>query len=162
MAIINHALTVLYKKSDSIRDFNKYEQILVSKTILKVVDAYAPYSQFKVAAGVLTNKHQISFGTNIENAVFPIGSCAERNVLAHCISNFPNEIITTLTIYGNSEKRPKNQFTSPCGMCRQAILEAEMRQNYPIKIILIKAENDLMIFESANAILPFAFTQKDL
>lgn len=162
MSINNHTLTVSYKKLDSIEDLNILEQNLVNQTISKVVDAYAPYSNFHVAAGTLTIKERFSFGTNIENASFPVGTCAERNVLSHIISSFPEDIIRCITIYGKHQTNPKNQFISPCGMCRQAILEAEIRQNAPIKIILIKDENNFVIFESAASILPFAFTQKDL
>ena len=102
------------------------------------------------------------FGTNIENASYPIGTCAERNVLANCISNCPKDIITTVTVYAEKVLAKLKTPITPCGMCRQALLEAENRQSAPIKIIMIGNDNNYLIVEKCAHLLPFAFDGSEL
>ena len=124
-----------YFTSSNLKDFSLDEQILIEKTISKAKDAYAPYSKFNVSAGILLENNEILLGTNVENASYPIGTCAERNVLSYCISNHPNTIIKTIAVYAEKEIEKLTLPITPCGMCRQALLEAENRQEKSIKLI---------------------------
>ena len=126
-----------FYKSNDISDFNDLEQSLIQKTIAKAKDAYAPYSRFNVSAGLLLENESMLFGTNVENASYPVGICAERNVLANCMSNQSNENITTITVYAEKDIAKLKTPITPCGMCRQALLEAENRQSLAIKVIMI-------------------------
>ncbi|MGL5834853.1 MAG: cytidine deaminase [Waterburya sp.] len=82
--------------------------------------AYAPYSQFKVGAAVLTSTGEIFPGCNIENASYGLSICAERNAIANAIIGSQEDTITIKAIaVANSQNVP----CSPCGACRQVIWE---------------------------------------
>ena len=146
-----------YFTTSEINNFTEQERDLITKTIGQAKNAYAPYSKFNVSAGVLLDNGSILTGTNVENASYPIGTCAERNVLSYCISNHPKNIITTIAVYAEKEIEKLTTPITPCGMCRQALLEAENRQEKPIKIIMIGHNNQFLIVEKCVHLLPFAF-----
>lgn len=151
-----------YYTSNKIEDFSELEQNLITETIEKAKNAYAPYSKFNVSAGVLLNNDAILTATNVENASYPIGVCAERNVMAFVMSNFPNEEISTVAVYAEKEIEKLKTPITPCGMCRQALLEAENKQNKSIKIIMIGNNNNFLIVEKCVHLLPFAFDGSEL
>lgn len=124
--------------------------------------AYAPYSKFHVASvGKLRNGHIVK-GTNQENASFPVGICAERSLLAAIGTLYPNEIIETIAITYQPQEGSSNHPISPCGMCRQALVEYENRVRHPIRIILAGMEGPIYIIRTAKDLLPFAFSDTDL
>lgn len=82
--------------------------------------AYAPYSQFKVGAAVLTATGEIFAGCNVENASYGLSMCAERNAIANAIITSKQDTINIVAIaIANSQNVP----CSPCGACRQVIWE---------------------------------------
>lgn len=84
----------------------------------KVCDAaYAPYSRFKVGAAVRGPSGVIHVGCNVENAAFPVGSCAEVGAIAAMIAAGERRICDIL-IVGDSD-----EAATPCGACRQRIAE---------------------------------------
>lgn len=82
--------------------------------------AYAPYSQFKVGAAVLTSTGEIFPGCNIENASYGLSICAERNAIANAIIGSQKD---TITIKAIAVTNNQNVSCSPCGACRQVIWE---------------------------------------
>ena len=83
-------------------------------------NAYAPYSQFKVGAAVLTSTGKIFAGCNVENASYGLSMCAERNAIANAIiGNSEAKIVVRAIAIANSQ----NVSCSPCGACRQVIWE---------------------------------------
>lgn len=162
MGISKKSISINYSTQDNINEFNILEKELILKTIDISKNAYAPYSKFEVSSGILLDDKTSFFGTNVENAAYPVGVCAERNVLANVTSNHPDKKIISITIYAHNTQKALNEFVSPCGMCRQAILEAEVHQKSPINIILIGPENRFIIFEKALDLLPMAFTNTAL
>jgi cytidine deaminase len=82
--------------------------------------AYAPYSQFKVGAAVLTSTGEIFPGCNIENASYGLSICAERNAIANAIIGSEKD---TMTIKAIAVANSQNVSCSPCGACRQVIWE---------------------------------------
>ena len=148
--------------------YNSIDELSVTdaKLLLKAREvtqqAYAPYSQFYVGAiAMLTNGETVS-GTNQENASFPVGLCAERALLAAAATLFPDVAIDTVAISYNNNKGESNRPISPCGMCRQALSEFEVRVNQPIRIILGGLTGQVYIIASASLLLPLTFTAKDL
>lgn len=81
------------------------------------VRAYAPYSRFKVGAAVRTAQGLIFTGCNVENAAYPIGTCAEAGAIAAMIAAGENKIEEIL-VFGEGEA-----LVTPCGGCRQRIRE---------------------------------------
>ena len=96
------------------------KQQLIEAATLARDSAYAPYSQFRVGAAVLTSTGKIVPGCNVENASYGLSMCAERNAIANAIIAPGSDKIDIRAIaVVNSENVP----CSPCGACRQVIWE---------------------------------------
>ena len=124
--------------------------------------AYAPYSKFRVGAVArLVNGKTIS-GTNQESASFPAGICAERVLLSALSSLYPDIAIESIAISYQQEKKESDHPISPCGICRQSLLEYELRMNHPIRLILSGMIGKVFIIPRADSLLPLAFTSEEL
>lgn len=119
--------------------------------------AFAPYSNFRVGAAAKLNTGEIIIGSNQESASYPVGICAERTLLNSIGSQHPNKTILTLAVSYDPLGKPSNEPLSPCGMCRQSILDFENRYQAPIRVILSGLEGEVMVFETASNLLPFGF-----
>lgn len=133
------------------------DQPLVHQAFDAMEKAYAPYSKFKVGASVLLATGQVICGSNQENIAFPSGLCAERVALNYVGANFPEVVIDTLCIVARGELMPNEQLLSPCGGCRQVMLESENRQVTPIRVILVNQDQRTMIVHRVKDLLPFGF-----
>lgn len=120
------------------------ELILFAKKASK--NSYSPYSNYKVGAALLTKSGKIFAGTNIENASFPAGMCAERVAMFKAISEGYKDF-KALAIYAQGK-----HFPFPCGICRQVI--AEFSTDLPI--IIAKSENKYVI-KNISDLLPSVF-----
>ena len=80
-------------------------------------NAYAPYSHFPVGAAILTPSGRIHAGCNVENAAYPVGSCAEAGAIAAMVAAGETEIAALLTICDSIE------VGTCCGGCRQRVRE---------------------------------------
>ncbi|MBU3161522.1 cytidine deaminase [Clostridium frigoris] len=127
-------------------------QDLVSKAIDARKNSYSPYSKFKVGAAVLTYDGKIYSGCNIENASYGATNCAERTAIYKAVSE-GYTTIKAIAIVG-----VENDYTYPCGICRQVIAEFA---SVDTKIILGKGETEYLV-KTLDEILPGAFTKKDL
>lgn len=124
--------------------------------------AYAPYSKFYVGAVAVLENGELVSGTNQENASYPVGICAERVLLGTVATIHPDIPIKTMAISYYSDSIKSDHPISPCGMCRQALLEYESRTNKPIRIILSGQEGKVYIIKTVRNLLPFAFTSDEL
>ena len=120
---------------DSIDDLSKEDAFLLQQAREITQTAYAPYSQFYVGAVARLNNGEIVKGTNQENASFPVSICAERSLLSSTAALFPSANIETMAISYHNQNGKSREPVSPCGMCRQALLEHEKRYDHPIKLI---------------------------
>lgn len=127
-------------------------KILVSKAFEGRSNAYVPYSNFKVGAAILMEDGSIYTGCNIENASYGATNCAERTAIFKAISDGHKEI-KAIAIVGL-----ENDYTYPCGICRQVIAEFAAED---IKIIIAKNKDEYIV-KNLEEILPGAFTKKDL
>jgi cytidine deaminase len=125
-------------------------------------NAYAPYSNFWVGAAARLSSNQIIIGANQESASFPVGVCAERALLNSVGSQFPELSIVTMAVSYQPVGKDSKEPISPCGMCRQSLLDFENRYGAPIKIILAGLEGPVMMIDSASYLLPFGFDGKIL
>ena len=126
--------------------------LLVQKAYEGRQNAYVPYSNFKVGAAVLAENNKIYTGCNIENASYGATNCAERTAIFKAVSE-GNRTIKAIAIVG-----VENDYTYPCGICRQVIIEFADKD---IKIILGKSPSEY-IAKTMEEILPGAFTKEDL
>lgn len=124
--------------------------------------AYAPYSNFLVGAVAKLVNGEIVVGTNQENASYPVGICAERVLLSSLSSLFPNVAIETMAISYHSVLGKSDKPVSPCGMCRQALVEYENRTKKPFRLILSGMEGEVFVVDKADQLLPLSFTSDDL
>ena len=124
--------------------------------------AYAPYSNFWVGAAARLISGEIVTGANQENASYPVGTCAERVLLGHAALRYPGDAIVTLAISYHPKGKSSHEPLFPCGMCRQALLEQELRFQRPIRLILSGLDGPVQCVESAHSLLPFAFTGQGL
>ena len=135
---------------------------LVDVAKSKTQDAYCPYSHFHVGAAVQLENDVIVTGTNQENAAYPSGLCAERTALFYANSQYPNIPVKALAIAAyNKEEGIIHNPISPCGSCRQIMLETEKRFGKPMRILLCGSE-EVYIVENATNLLPLAFSETSL
>ena len=116
--------------------------------------AYAPYSHFHVGAAVLLANGEIVTGSNQENAAYPSGTCAERTALFWASAQWPDVPIDKLLIVVINDGG-RVPFISPCGSCRQVIMETATRF-HPFPILLCGGEQTVCI-DDCRLLLPFGF-----
>jgi len=114
-----------------------------------------------VGAACLLADGRIVIGANQENAAFPSGLCAERSAIFAAQSNYPEQPITTLAIAARNEHGFLKSPISPCGACRQVILEIEDRYKQPVRILLY-GEDGTYCFRSVKDLLPFSFVDANM
>lgn len=146
-----------YELVDHIGLLTKQDQSLLNAAIQATETAFAPYSNFKVGAAALLSTGQIIIGSNQESASFPVGICAERTLLSSIGSQFPEATIFAMAISYDPVGKPSTEPISPCGMCRQSLLDYENRYHSPIKLILAGKSGAVMVLSSAAQLLPFGF-----
>ena len=147
-----------YELHENWKDLPVQDQILVDRALEAMQAAYAPYSKFKVGASVRLDNDAIVTGSNQENSAYPSGLCAERVVLFHVGANYPKQAVQTLCIVAEGDLIPSEKLLSPCGACRQVMLETENRQKNKIRIIIVNQDNKALIINSVIDLLPFGFS----
>ena len=133
------------------------DRILMDKAIDARKNAYAPYSKFNVGAALLLDNGEIVLGSNQENAAYPSGMCAERVAIWKAASDYPNMKVVKLAITASSLATPVTKPVGPCGACRQSLLEYEIKQETPFKMLLMGEVGEVVITDSLVSLLPFSF-----
>jgi cytidine deaminase len=144
-----------------ISELDESEQQLLKLAIDASEKAYAPYSNFKVGAAVLLKNGVKVIGSNQENAAYPSGLCAERTAVFSANAQYPDQPIVALAIAARNANGLLNLPITPCGACRQVVLEAEHRFKRPIRILLFGQEN-IYIVDSINDLLPLQFVSESM
>jgi len=124
---------------------------LVKKAIEAKKNAYVPYSKFPVGAALLTKDGRVYTGCNIECASYGGTNCAERTAIFKAVSEGDKNIEAIAVI------SDLDDYTYPCGICRQVIVE----YGKDIKMIIAKSEDDFRV-HSINDLLPNSFSPDDL
>lgn len=145
---------VEFDEYEGLNDLPKNTVSIIDKVESNLKNAYAPYSNFQVGAVCVLGNGELVFGTNQENAAYPSGLCAERVAIFSAKSQFPNQKVTKIVI---ATATSNNTPFSPCGGCRQVLIEYEQSQNQPIEVVLKSGESKIWIFKSVADLLPFAF-----
>jgi len=146
-----------YDQFSNWKDLNKSDQNLIESARDIMKDAYAPYSKFSIGAVALLSNGEVVKGSNQENIAYPSGLCAERVALFYAGANFPNEAVETLAIVAEGDLVPVETILSPCGGCRQVMVETESRQKKAYRVILVSQNGEVVVFKSATDLLPLAF-----
>ncbi len=157
-----HELKISYAEYASEKELSEKEQELLQKARSASDRAYAPYSQFHVGAALLLDNGVIVSGNNQENVAYPSGLCAERVAIYAAGAQYPDAAIQTIAVTCKSKQFEVNEPLSPCGACRQAMSEYEMRHNSHIRIILAGERGKIRVMDSIADLLPFMFKAEAL
>lgn len=143
---------------DHLDELSNEQQLLVSKASEALDSSYSPYSGFSVGAAVELTDGTIVIGSNQENIAYPSGLCAERVALFSAGTNFPDQKIKSIAIVAKSIHGHVTDPVTPCGACRQVMIEFESQQTRPIKVIMMGNEGKIWLSESVNNLIPFYFS----
>lgn len=147
---------------DTIEELTISAQKLLNKASEAREKAYAPYSQFLVGAALELENGVIILGNNQENASYPSGLCAERTAIYYAAAEFPNQKILRMAIVAGSTKNPTTKPIPPCGACRQALSEYEVKQLKPLELYFMGTSGKIASSKSVENILPWVFDKKVL
>ena len=135
------------------------ERSLIEQAIEGTNRSYSPYSLFHVGAALKLQNGVTFIGCNQENAAFPAGICAERSAIFAAGAQYPDQPVIMLAIAARSRE---GEFTyepvSPCGTCRQVLIETETRFQHPIRILLY-GQRCVYVLDSIKQLMPLSFTE---
>ena len=143
----------------SFGELNEEDRNLVETAREATRKSYAPYSKFHVGAAALLENGIVVTGTNQENVASPSGLCAERTALFYANSQYPEVAIKALAIAArHADGTPHRGIITPCGACRQVMLETEKRFGTPMRILLC-GEKKVYVMESVKCLMPLSFEE---
>lgn len=129
--------------------------------------SYSPYSRFHVGAAIRMDNGSIVCGSNQENAAYPSGLCAERTAAFYASSACPETAMRKIAVaawtsLGKPEGMDHEEYfqslpISPCGACRQSLLEYEIK--YGKMEVILYGKDRILVFPSVSSLLPFSFTE---
>jgi len=136
-------------------------QELIVEAKKSVQNAYAPYSKFNVGAAVLLENGEVISANNQENATYPSGLCAERVAVFYANAKYPQVPIKAIAIAAFTNNSYLEKPITPCGACRQVLLESENRLKSNIEILMYGTSHTIVI-NSAKELLPLSFDESSL
>lgn len=145
----------------SMDELARDERELVQMAIDATKNSYAKYSNFYVGAAVRLEDGQVFIGANQENAAFPSGLCAERTAIFSAQANSPGQAITTIAVAARNNLGPLDNPVTPCGGCRQVMLEMEDRYQRDVKVLLY-GKKGIYRIKSVKDILPLSFVDSNM
>jgi cytidine deaminase len=155
-------INISYTEYDSIDELGTSDKLLLEHAIAAADTSYAPYSSFNVGAAVQLSNGEIVSGSNQENAAYPSGTCAERCAIFYANANYPDNAVSAIAIVAmDSDGSVTHSPVTPCGACRQVLLETENRYATPIRILLCGAK-EVYVIESARSLLPLQFDAQNI
>ena len=135
------------------------ERHLLTLAIEATNRSYSPYSKFSVGASVRLANGVEFIGCNQENAAFPAGICAERSAIFAAGAQYPDTAVDTLAIAArNHTGELTDEPVSPCGTCRQVIIETETRFGHEVRILLY-GKKKVYVINGIRNLMPLSFTE---
>ena len=125
------------------------ELVMLAKEAMQF--AYAPYSNFKVGAALLSKDGPVFKGCNIENAAYGPSNCAERTAMFKAISEGVREFEKIAVVASSGD------YASPCGICRQVLFEF-----MPDGKVILDSDEKGMITYTVRELLPLGFSNEDI
>lgn len=142
-------------------ELTEQDKQLIKHAKEAVRNSYANYSHFHVGAALQLHDGRIVIGANQENAAFPSGLCAERAAIFAAQSQAPEQAIDAIAVAAHNEEAFLNDPISPCGACRQVMLEMEDRYKQNLRVLLYGTAG-IYIFKSVKDLMPFAFVDENM
>jgi len=120
--------------------------------------AYAPYSNFHVGCAIESVDGEVVTGANMENACYRLGMCAEQSALTAAQHRFGLDKIARIAVSGGSGA----VVCTPCGGCRQAILEAAQLSGRDLEIFCSSGDGTTLERHRIGQLIPFGFGPANL
>ena len=142
-------------------ELSEEDQELVSMAREATQNSYAKYSRFYVGAALRLQDGRIVKGANQENAAFPSGLCAERTAIFAAQANYPEQPIVALAIAARNDHGFTQEPVTPCGSCRQVMLEIEDRYQSPVRMLLYGTRG-IYVLKSTRDLMPLCFVDENM
>ena len=136
------------------------DEQLIAAARAAALKAYAPYSNFSVGCAILGTDGQVVTGANMENACFRLGVCAEISALTAAQAAFGLANIARIAVAGGDGSGVALAGTStvtPCGGCRQSILEAAQLSGRDVEILCSNGDGTAHDRHSIGDLIPHGF-----
>lgn len=160
-------LTINYSEHASENELTHADRELVEAARHATETSYSPYSHFRVGAAARValhtkdapagNDNAIVTGSNQENLAYPSGLCAERVALFGASAQHGDDAVVSALAIAAIGVDGQPAEASPCGACRQVMVEQEQRQGSPMRILVALPDGSVREYQSAASILPFSF-----
>jgi cytidine deaminase len=134
------------------------EDELVALARQAAAKAYAPYSKFHVGCAVESIDGDVVTGANMENACYRLGLCAEQSALTAAQHRFGLDKVARIAVVGGTDAT----VCTPCGGCRQAILEAAHLSGRDIEILCANGDGSSVERHTIGELIPFGFGPENL
>lgn len=154
-------IKIIVHEFTNIQELPSNDQQLLAEARKATTQAYAPYSGFHVGAAILLGNGKIITGNNQENSAYPSGLCAERVTMFYANANYPDSEVTAIAVSASKNGVLVKEAVKPCGACRQALAETEVRFQNPVRIIL-DGQDGILVLQGVESLLPLSFSRKDL
>lgn len=138
---------------------------LIEKARNAALRAYAPYSGFSVGCAVESVDGEVVTGANMENACYRLGLCAEQSALTTAQHVFGLEKVARIAVAGGDGSGATlagELVCTPCGGCRQAILEASHLSGRDLEVICANGDGSLVERHHLSALIPHGFGPANL
>jgi cytidine deaminase len=150
-------LTIYYDEFVSLNDLQPDDKALMINAMEATKGSYAPYSNFRVGAALQLSNGLVVHGSNQENMAYPSGLCAERTAIFAASTQYPeSRDYRALAIVGQNAEGEYCE-ASPCGACRQVLMEYEQNQGHPIKVLCYLEGGRVRVFGKVADLMPFSF-----
>jgi cytidine deaminase len=139
---------------------------LVEQARQAALSAYAPYSRFSVGCAVESVDGEIALGSNMENACYRLGTCAEIAALTSAVQAFGLDRIARIAVAGGhvgaDGRLAGASVVTPCGGCRQSILEAAQLAGRDLEIVASNGDGTEVDVHRISELLPRGFGPANL
>jgi cytidine deaminase len=134
------------------------DEELVALARAAAAKAYAPYSDFHVGAAIESLDGEVVTGVNMENACYRLGLCAEQSALTAAQHKFGLDKIARIAVVGGSDAT----VCTPCGGCRQAILEAAQLSSIDVEVLCGSGDGSALERYTIGELIPHGFGPANL
>ena len=138
---------------------------LIEKARSAALRAYAPYSRFSVGCAVESVDGDVVTGANMENACYRLGLCAEQSALSAAQHAFGLDKVARIAVAGGDGSALElagEAVCTPCGGCRQAILEAARLSQRDVEILCANGDGSAVERHFISALIPNGFGPANL
>jgi cytidine deaminase len=142
----------------AVKDKSMTDEQLLALARAAAAKAYAPYSKFQVGCAIESVDGEVVTGANMENACYRLGVCAEQSALTTAQHAFGLDNVARIAVVGGTDAT----VCTPCGGCRQAILEAAQLSGREVEILCGSGDGSGAERHTIGELIPFGFGPANL